>query len=173
MGSVPGSLPAPATVRVATSADIESIRELVTAAYARYVPRIGRRPKPMDDDYQALIDAGRVWVADDGAGPAGVAGVLVLITHDDHLLVHNIAVAERIRGTGLGSQLLGFAEQQARDLGLPEVRLFTNVKMTENLAYYPRRGYRRTGERVEHGLTRVYFAKSVGLPDDQDPSGSA
>lgn len=149
----------PTQIRQATAADVDAIRELVQAAYAKYVPRIGRRPKPMDDDYVALVAAGTVWVAD---GPSGPAGVLVIMIEVDHLLVHNLAVAESVRGTGLGATLLGFAEQFARDHGLGQVRLFTNEKMTENLAYYPRRGYRRTGEAVVDGFRRVYFAKTVG-----------
>lgn len=153
-------------IRPATAADIDAIVELVQAAYAKYVARIGRRPQPMDDDYGALIDAGEVWVSD---GPAGIVGVLVIIIEDDHVLIHNIAVAAAVRGAGLGAALLGFAEQYARDQGLREVRLFTNIKMTENLAYYPRRGYRRTGEAEVDGFRRVYFAKQVWQRADQEP----
>jgi hypothetical protein len=36
---------------------------------------------------------------------------------------------------------LALAEDQARSLGLSEIRLYTNEAMTENLAYYPRHGY--------------------------------
>lgn len=157
---MPGDASAESTpIRPATAADVEAVRELVEAAYRKYVPRIGRRPQPMDDDYAALVDAGEVWVSD---GPIALAGVLVIVIAGDHLLVHNIAVSESVRGTGLGAALLGFAEDYARDHGLAEVRLFTNVAMTENLAYYPRLGYRRTGEAVVDGFRRVYFSKPVG-----------
>ena len=39
----------------------------------------------------------------------------------------------------MGSRLLRLAEEQAHARGLPEVRLYTNEAMTENLDYYPRR----------------------------------
>lgn len=44
-------------------------------------------------------------------------------------------------------------------LGLSEVRLYTNVKMTENLSYYPRRGYREVERRTENGFERVYYSR--------------
>jgi hypothetical protein len=33
--------------------------------------------------------------------------------------------------------------------------------MTENLAFYPRLGYREVGRVVEDGFRRVYFAKRL------------
>jgi cation transport regulator ChaC len=33
--------------------------------------------------------------------------------------------------------------------------------MIENLAYYPRRGYRETHRAVQHGFRRVFFAKDL------------
>ena len=48
-------------------------------------------------------------------------------------------------------------------MGLPEVRLYTNAAMTENLEYFPRRGYRQT-HRAEHdGYDRVFFAKLLDM----------
>ena len=88
-------------------------------------------------------------------------GVLVTESRPDHLLVENIAVSPEARGLGVGARLLERAEQEARDRGLAEIRLYTNAKMTENLAYYPRRGYRETGRRTEHGFDRVYFSRSL------------
>jgi hypothetical protein len=55
-----------------------------------------------------------------------------------------------------------FAEEEARRLGLPALRLYTNAAMTENLRFYPLLGFRRTGARHENGFDRVYFEKRVG-----------
>jgi hypothetical protein len=33
--------------------------------------------------------------------------------------------------------------------------------MFENLAFYPRRGFRETGRRTEDGFTRVFFSRPV------------
>lgn len=145
-------------VRAATADDLDAVRAVVDAAYAMYVPRIGRQPAPMTADYPALIEAGAVRVLETGGR---VAGVLVTHPAADHLLVENVAVAPDDQGRGLGRALLDDAERQARELGLPELRLYTNQLMIENLEMYPRLGYRETGRTVEHGFARVHFAKPV------------
>jgi ribosomal protein S18 acetylase RimI-like enzyme len=153
----------------ATATDAVAVAALVEAAYVGYVGRIGRRPAPMLADHPALIAAGRVWVARrtalvDGPvdGPVdGLLGVLVLIPHEDHLLVENVAVAPAAQGTGAGSALLSFAEARARALGLAEVRLYTNAAMYENLAWYPRRGFTETHRATTGGYARVHFAKRL------------
>lgn len=112
----------------------------------------------MSDNYPALIDSGEVWVAYD---ERGLTGVLVLETAVDHLLVENLAVAPDRQGTGLGSTLLAFAESQARASELPEVRLYTNEAMTDNVAFYSRRGYVETHRGEDSGFRRVFFTKPL------------
>ena len=148
--------PAP---HVATAQDRPAVEAVVRAAYSPYVPRIGREPGPMLDDYGALIREGRVYVV--GRGGA-VKGVLVLIPQQDAMLLDNVAVAPDAQGTGVGRAMLQFAEQAARDAGYGTVRLYTNEAMTENLALYARIGYAETHRAVEKGLRRVYMAKAVG-----------
>jgi N-acetylglutamate synthase-like GNAT family acetyltransferase len=146
-------------LRQATGADTDAIQRLVEAAYGMYVDRIGKRPAPMDADYPALIDAGRVTVAE---SEGRVTGILVLIPMPDHLLVENVAVDPAAQRTGVGGRLMAYAEGEARALGLPELRLYTNEKMVENLAWYPRLGYTETERRVDGGFARVFFAKRLG-----------
>jgi ribosomal protein S18 acetylase RimI-like enzyme len=64
------------------------------------------------------------------------------------------------QGTGVGRALMAHAERYAREIGRPELRLYTNAAMTENLALYSRLGYREVGRRSEHCFERVYFAKT-------------
>jgi N-acetylglutamate synthase-like GNAT family acetyltransferase len=145
-------------LRPATDGDVALIQELVRAAFVRYVPRIGREPAPMAVDYRVPVGEGRCWVAqDDGR----VVGMVQCAVDAGHLEVETIAVAPDMHGRGVGSRLLAFAERRARALGLPEVRLCTNEAMTENIAYYPRRGFTEVGRATEHGYRRVYFAKPV------------
>jgi N-acetylglutamate synthase-like GNAT family acetyltransferase len=112
----------------------------------------------MDDDYAARIACGQVWVAE---AEGVLVGVLVLVVAADHLLLDNIAVSPAAQGTGLGTRLLEFTEAQARAHDKSEVRLYTNEKMTENIAYYGRHGFRETRRATELGLRRVYFARSL------------
>jgi ribosomal protein S18 acetylase RimI-like enzyme len=90
-----------------------------------------------------------------------IAGVIVLVSGDDHLLVENVAVAPGMQGRGLGGELMRFAERRATELGVGELRLYTNELMTENLALYPALGYVETGRRAEDGLSCVYFSKRL------------
>lgn len=146
------------SLRPAQAEDVQAVRDVVDAAYAVYVPRIGREPAPMTADHAALIADGAVTVLElDGA----VVGVLVVHGMDDHLLVENVAVAPAHQGRGLGRTLLAEAERLADQRGLGELRLYTNRLMIENLRMYPRLGYRETGRSIEHGYSRVHFAKRV------------
>lgn len=145
-------------IRPAWPADADALSALANAAYVRYVERIGDSPAPMVADYASLIDAGEVWVADNGGR---AVGLLVLRARPDHLLLDNVAVAPGEQGRGVGTQLLRLADEQARDRGLPEVRLYTNEAMTENLGYYRRHGFTETHRGIGDGYRRVYFVRSV------------
>ena len=144
--------------RRATHDDVDGIRRLVADAFGKYVDRIGKPPAPMTADYAELIDTSRVWVIEQGSD---VVGVLVTQAQGDHLLLDSVAVAPTAQGGGHGRALLERADQDAREQGLPEVRLCTNEAMTENLEFYPRRGFHETGRGVQDGYHRVFFAKAV------------
>lgn len=53
------------------------------------------------------------------------------------------------------------AERKAAEAGSHEVRLYTNVKMTENLTYYAGKDYKEVGRWEDDEIERVYFAKAV------------
>jgi ribosomal protein S18 acetylase RimI-like enzyme len=128
------------------------------AAYQKYVTRIGRDPAPMTADYGDAVASGHTWVAEKAGR---VVAILVLEPAADHLLLENLAVDPDQQGSGIGQELLRLAEQQARLLGLPEVRLYTNEAMTENLSYYARRGYRETHRNIDLGFHRVFMSKPI------------
>ena len=147
------------SLRRATISDLADLRQLITDAYAKYIDRIGRLPAPMTADYAAALEHSRVWVlVDDEA----MVGAMVTEDRRDHLLLETVAVAPGAQGHGYGRLLLDRAERDAAELGLSEVRLYTNEAMTENLTFYPRHGYRETGRAIEDGFRRVYFSKAVG-----------
>jgi N-acetylglutamate synthase-like GNAT family acetyltransferase len=119
---------------------------------------MGKTPAPMTADYAELLDSSRVWVVEQ---ECDVVGVLVTQAQPDHLLHDVVAVAPAAQGGGHGRALLERADEDARDQGLTEVRLCTNEAMTENLDFYPRRGFHETGRGVQDGYHRVFFAKAV------------
>lgn len=137
------------------------LAEIARAAYVHYVPRIGRLPEPMTVDYAEAVRAGHTWVAETDR----IVGLLVLAPQPDHLLLENVAVRPGAQGDGIGRQLLAHAEREAVRLGYPEIRLYTNAAMTENLAYYPRRGYVETHRADVAGFHRVFFTKSLQSAD--------
>jgi N-acetylglutamate synthase-like GNAT family acetyltransferase len=111
-------------IRPATPDDVDAVTELVVGAYAHYVPRIGREPAPMTVDYREVVAHEGLWVAADASD---IVGVIAFEAAADHLLIGNVAVAPNRQREGIGSELLAFAEQRAADLGLKEIRLYTNV----------------------------------------------
>jgi ribosomal protein S18 acetylase RimI-like enzyme len=147
------------TIRPAAESDAPVLRQITVTAYQHYVARIGREPAPMTADYDAAVRDGQAWIAEDGDGAA--VGLLILIPQPDHLLLENIAVLPAAQGQGVGNRLLAFTEERAAELGLTEIRLYTNVAMTENIAYYPRHGYTETHRGGEPPFRRVFFSKQL------------
>jgi GNAT superfamily N-acetyltransferase len=150
--------PAAVSIRPARAHDAAAMGRIADAAYEIYVSRIGRPPAPMLADYPNIAAGGHAWVAEHAGH---LVGFVVLEPAAAHLLLENVAVDPASQGLGVGGRLLRLAEDRARELGLAEVRLYTNEMMSENLAYYPRRGYREIHRAVQDGYRRVFFTKPV------------
>ena len=145
-------------IRKAAASDAQGVLALIRASYAKYVPRIGREPAPMSDDYAAEIAGGRCWVMD---GDKGLAGALVMRPQDGDWFVDTVGVAPGMQGKGIGKALMAFAEAEARRNGFRAVRLYTNARMTENMPFYQSLGYEITERRMEDGFDRVFFLKRL------------
>jgi ribosomal protein S18 acetylase RimI-like enzyme len=146
-------------IRAAGPDDRAAIEAIVAAAYSVYVPRMGRKPGPMLDDYGALIGRGLVHVF---AQDRMVDGVLVLIPEAAAMLLDNVAVRPAAQGRGVGRALLAFAEAQARAAGYAAIRLYTHETMVENIALYRRIGFVETHRGEENGFRRAYMRKPLG-----------
>jgi ribosomal protein S18 acetylase RimI-like enzyme len=153
----------PLTIRRAEPGDAPALADVAHRSYAHYVERIGRPPAPMTADYDAAVAHGHTYVAE---RDDHIIGLLVLEPMTDYLLLENIAVVPEEQGTGVGKRLMQLAEDEARRHGLPEVRLYTNAAMTENVSYYARQGYRETHRAVDEGFDRVFFVKELVANDD-------
>ena len=138
------------------------MRALVRATYTRWMPVVGREPKPMTADYAAAVRDHRIDLFEvDGA----LVALIEMVPAADHLLVENVAVATAVQGRGLGRELLAHAETVARSLGLGELRLYANRLMAGNIRLYGRLGYRvdREEERAP-GWTIVHMRKTLAAP---------
>ena len=141
-------------LRAAAPDDVACLCAIARAAYEKYAPRIGREPAPMQADYAAAVATGRVVVIEaDGA----IAGYMVAWPEPDAYFVENIAVDPARQGRGAGRALIDHAVREARQHGLPALRLYTNAAMHENIVMYARMGFVETHRATEHGLNRVFM----------------
>ena len=145
-------------IRAATAADVPAVAQIVGLAYRQYIPRMGKPPGPMLDDYAMRVADGLVWVIGEGSA---VAGIIVMVPRPNHLLLDNVAVAPAHQGLGLGRRLLAFAEREAVRLGYSEIRLYTHRTMTENQRLYAAIGYEETGRGTAAGYERVFVRKRL------------
>lgn len=146
--------PAALSFRNALEADVPELVALVESAYRGDASRAGwtteadyldgQRTDP--DAVRAVIDSrdGVLLVVER-------AGELVACCHiehrGDHAYFGMFAVRPGLQGAGLGKEILAEAERRARDTwGAREMRMTVVNVREELIAYYVRRGYRRTGE---------------------------
>lgn len=146
------------TLRPAVAEDAGFAAVCVAAAYAQWIPLIGRKPAPMLDDYHAVIANHQVLIAEKN-GQA--VGLLVTRETADGFLVDNLAVLPEWVGHGIGRTLLMRAEEDAARLGYQSLYLYTNEKMTENIELYARAGYREYERRQDGDFRRVYMRKTL------------
>ena len=138
--------------------DATEIQQCVAAAYEHYIPRMGKAPGPMLDDYPLRIAQNEVYIIKD-AGE--VVALLVLIITPDQYLLDNIAVRPDQQGRGLGKQLMAFAVQRAVEMGHDAIDLYTHEVMTENIAMYSKWGYVETQRINVKGYDRIYMRKTI------------
>lgn len=153
-------------IRPATPGDRAAIEAIVRDAFTPWIEVIGARPMPMMADYAALIGAGHVHVLESTDVPDIVTGLIVLVPEPDAgtLVVDNLAVRQAAQHRGHGRHLLAFAEERARVLGFPALRIYTHAKMTANITLYRALGYRETGRDSIGDRQVVYLRKDLPAP---------
>ncbi len=145
-------------LRTATAADADAILAVVRAAYGKWVPLIGREPRPMLADYAAAAVAHRIDLVENGAG---IAGLIETALRADHLWIENIAVAPQHQKQGIGRALLAHAEALARQAGRSELRLLTNAAFESNVALYLGTGYAIAESEPFMGGTTLHLRKQL------------
>jgi ribosomal protein S18 acetylase RimI-like enzyme len=144
--------------RPAEPADAAAIKDIVRAAYAKWVPVIGREPLPMHADYDKAVAEHPFDLAIDGDR---IVGMLETMLEDDHLWIENVCVAPDAQGRGIGRLLLERAEEKARAAGRRELRLLTNGAFEANVSLYRRHGYTIDREEPFMNGTTVYMSKKL------------
>lgn len=140
--------------RDASPADVDAVVSLVQSAYRGASSRDGwtteadlldgRRTDA--DEVASLIrpeERSRVLLAEDDEG---LLACCHIADRGDHSYFGMFAVSPAAQGAGLGRSVLGEAERLARDdWSLPEQRMTVISAREDLIAWYERRGYRRTG----------------------------
>ena len=139
--------------RAATEADVDAVVALVESAYRGDSSRAGwtteadflegRRTGRDDVEAQLARAHSRVLLAEDDAGLLACAHVAV---EDGAGYFGMFSVDPQRQGGGVGKQVLAEAERIARDeFGQATMRMTVIDIRDELIAFYERRGYRRTG----------------------------
>lgn len=145
-------------LRRGTADDAEAVARLTDAAYAGYIPALGRKPQPMTADYDAIIRDHEVWLLH--AGERLVA-VLVLMIEPDAVLIYSLAVDPGHQRVGHGRRLLAWAEARAGAAQRRRVRLYTNERMGRNASWYAAAGYREVKREPYLGSVLVHMEKRL------------
>jgi ribosomal protein S18 acetylase RimI-like enzyme len=159
--------------RAATAADIPAIVDLVTSAYRGDASRVGwtteadfldgNRIDPVVLQHDIERPRSRVVLAERD-------GTLLACAHvaeeDGHGYFGMFSVVPGLQNGGIGKLLLAECERIARDeWTLPDMHMTVIDIRDELIAFYERRGYRRTGvyKPFPHGDARFGIAKRDDL----------
>jgi GNAT superfamily N-acetyltransferase len=159
-------------VREATAVDVPALVALVNSAYRGESSKAGWTT-------EADLLGGQRVDAEGLAGTIGAPGNVVLVHEQDHRPVGCVhlertgddcylgllTIRPTAQRTGIGGQLLEAAECWAREhWASRSVHMTVIVQRAELVAWYERRGYRRTGERKPF----PYGDERFGLPRRPD-----
>jgi GNAT superfamily N-acetyltransferase len=135
-------------LRRANSQDALALALCVDAAYRPHLSQTGKLASTLEAYYTQLIVLYQVWVA---VVQEEIIGGLVIIPKGDHMLLANIVVHPEHQGKGVGQALLELADGEALGQGYQEIRLYTNIDMTENIDMYRRSGWTEIQSDMQEG----------------------
>jgi len=152
-------------IRRAGAHDADSIAELTRVAYTKWVPVIGRKPRPMTVDYAVAVTFHRFDLL---YCSSSLAGLIETVAEGDCLLIENVAVHPAFQGRGFGRALIAHAERLAAGAGFGRVRLYTNKMFEVNIALYESLGFLIEREELLHDWALVHMSKPLPVSSSGD-----
>jgi len=146
------------TIRRGTPDDVAAITALTRAAYAKWVPLIGREPLPMRVDYFDAVARHRFDLLFIGSV---LAALIETVLRSNDILIENLAVPPNFQKRGFGRKLIAHAEDLAARAGLAYVRLYTNSRFRDNLRLYGFLGYAVEREEALNGGVAIHMLKQM------------
>ncbi len=138
--------------------DAALVEAITHRAYAKWVPVIGRAPKPMTADYTQVVRDNVIELLIENGD---VVGLVELIPAADHWLIENVAVDPAYQGKGHGRALVVHAEELTRAAGFDTIRLYTNKLFAANVALYLKLGYTLDREEDFRGGVIVHMSRRL------------
>ncbi|KAB7726124.1 GNAT family N-acetyltransferase [Rudanella paleaurantiibacter] len=142
-------------IMAATEADVPRLNTLINSAYRGESSRRGwtteadllEGMRTSETDLRQLLDQPNTTLlcyreADE------LLGCVYLETKGDTLYLGMLTVSPERQAGGIGKQLLQAAEEHAQALNCHEITMTVLTARHELVAFYERRGYRATGERI-------------------------
>ncbi|MEV5874651.1 GNAT family N-acetyltransferase [Streptomyces sp. NPDC052101] len=158
--------------RDATDADVDALVALIESAYRGDASRAGwtteadildgRRIDP-EGVLEVVKSPGSrlLTVEQDGR----IVACCQLEHRGDHAYFGMFAVSPALQGAGLGKQIMAEAERQVREAwGVTEMHMTVISVRDDLIAWYERRGYRRTGQMSPF----PYGDERFGIPQRDD-----
>lgn len=159
-------------LRVATDADVFDLVSLVNSAYRGDSSRAGWTTEAdLLGGQRTDATSLREMIGSDGAvvliaeEAGALVGCVYLRRHPDRAYLGMLTVKPGLQGGGTGKRMLQQCEQYVRtQWGAPRMEMTVIVQRPELIAWYERRGYRRTGRREPFPYGDARF----GLPKRPD-----
>ncbi|MFI0505415.1 GNAT family N-acetyltransferase [Streptomyces albogriseolus] len=160
------------TFRDATDADVDALVELIESAYRGESSRAGWTTEAdilqgQRTDPEGVLEVVRapdsrlLTVEREGR----IVACCQLEHRGDHAYFGMFAVSPALQGAGLGRAVIAEAERQARESwGVTEMHMTVITVREDLIAWYERRGYRRTGRTTPF----PYGDERFGIPQRDD-----
>ncbi|MBB3593005.1 N-acetylglutamate synthase-like GNAT family acetyltransferase [Rhizobium sp. BK529] len=132
---------------------------LIRASFAYMDGRIDPPSSAIRLTVESLTEKAKAEIAYAVENDGWLTGCMFLRPEADCLYIGKLAVLPSAQGKGIGRRLLDIAEETARDLDLPALRLETRVELVDNHSTFSAWGFARTAEKSHPGFTRTTFVE--------------